>query len=70
MKQIWISTPKTTGLVDVIEADIIIATPPIWKRFIGQSLCNLINWLKKTGQQPIATKEIDNGKKEYGFFCL
>lgn len=45
IKTYWLSTSKVTGLVEVINESIS-KTPPIWKRFIGQHIWNLIRWLK------------------------
>lgn len=42
----WVSTVKVTGMVRVNHSMIIILTPPIWRKFIGQPFSNLKNWLK------------------------
>jgi hypothetical protein len=45
----WLSTQRMTICVDVDARGIIVAAPPIARKFIGQPSANLGNWLR---QQP------------------
>ncbi len=46
----WISCDKFTGQVCVDpETRLIGFAPPVWKRFIGQPIDNLVAWLDKFG---------------------
>ncbi len=47
MSRWWLSTTRMTVLVECDEQDIITATPPIVRKFIGQPIDNLIAWMKK-----------------------
>lgn len=46
MKQYYISTEKATAFVETNDNGYITLTAPIWKRFKGQHIDNLIRWLK------------------------
>lgn len=46
MRWYYISCRWATGGVKIDDYDNIIKAPPIWRRFLGQSYFNLINWLK------------------------
>lgn len=43
----WLSTERMTICVDVDAAGIIVAAPPIARKFIGQPATNLGNWLRR-----------------------
>lgn len=43
----WLSTEKMTVCVDVDVNGIIVAAPPIARKFIGQPSANLGNWLRR-----------------------
>src|ERR1017187_4499383 len=45
----WLSTPRMTGMVITDKPGNIQFTPPIWYRFKGQPLGNLVGWLEKQG---------------------
>jgi hypothetical protein len=45
----WLSTERMTVCVDVDARRIVVAAPPIARKFIGQPATNLGNWLR---QQP------------------
>lgn len=47
VKKWWISSTMATGQVDTtIESPfIIVSTPPIWGKFLGQELFRLVGWL-------------------------
>lgn len=47
MKEYWISCEKFTGGITVDENNIIIEGMPIIRKFIGQPLINLSNWMQK-----------------------
>ncbi len=48
LTELWVSSPhKGTGYVGIDDNTIIRKTAPIWRRFIGQPLHNLVNWLAK-----------------------
>jgi hypothetical protein len=51
IRKYWITSEWATGQVNVDvdpeEGIIIISTPAVWGKFIGQPLGNLCNWLKK-----------------------
>ena len=58
MTRYWVSTPKMPMAIAVVvdESNIVkgmssIVTPDITKRFVGQNLENLLEWMKKTGGQ-------------------
>jgi hypothetical protein len=42
----YVSCPWATGMVSVNGLGVITDTPPIWRKFIGQRLTNLMAWLK------------------------
>jgi hypothetical protein len=46
---LYLSTRKMTILVEYNEDGKIISTPPIAKKFIGQSIFNLVGWMRKQG---------------------
>jgi hypothetical protein len=48
MTKYYISCRVATGQVSVNDRTIISA-PPIWYRFIGQDISNLIRWLDRFG---------------------
>ena len=35
-KQYWVSTKYATGLITTNETGLIVATPPVWKRYRGR----------------------------------
>lgn len=43
----WLSTEQMTVCVDVDARGIIVAAPPIARKFIGQPARNLGNWLRR-----------------------
>lgn len=43
----WLSTERMTICVDVDANGIIVAAPPIARKFIGQPSANLGNWLRR-----------------------
>lgn len=43
----WLSTERMTVCVDVDGRGIIVAAPPIARKFIGQPATNLGRWLRK-----------------------
>ena len=43
----WLSTERMTVCVDVDAAGIIVAAPPIARKFIGQPSTNLGRWLRR-----------------------
>lgn len=55
IRKFWITTPQVSGEVNVNARGQICETPPVWKRFLGQSLYALTGWLKNNG-----TVEIEN----------
>ena len=48
MQSYWLSSEKMTVLVDVKDNTIVIA-PPIVRKFLGQPIKSLINWMEKQG---------------------
>lgn len=46
-KSWWLSTEKMTVCVDVDARGIVVAAPPIARKFIGQPSTNLGRWLRK-----------------------
>ena len=48
--KLWVSSLKFTEQVDVADGEVILMTPPIWKKFVGQPLENLVGWLTKFGK--------------------
>lgn len=50
MKKLWVSSPKFTGQVDVADGEVITMTPPVWRKFVGQPLENLVAWLSQFGK--------------------
>lgn len=68
MTKYWVSCPKFTGQVNVENAEgvldggidlnaTIIDTPPVWKKFKGQTLHSLLHWLSRFGR--VNTKELN-----------
>lgn len=47
MKDIWVSSDCGTGMITIDDSDIILKTPPLWKKFKGQNAKNLAKWLNK-----------------------
>lgn len=45
----WFSTPRMTVAVEVKDG-IIINSPPITRKFVGQPVENLKRWLEKQGE--------------------
>lgn len=58
MKILYVSSPRMTGCVDVTDSDIIIKTPPVWRKFTGKHLKDLTNWLNKHGKVTVEVMEI------------
>ena len=51
MTKVWVSSPKFTGQVDVSDNNkSILTAPPVWRKFQGQRLENLVLWLMKFGK--------------------
>lgn len=50
MTKLWVSSPKFTGQVDVDDGQVMLMTPPVWGKFRGQPLENLVKWLSKWGK--------------------
>jgi len=53
-RAVWLSCKKFTGRVVTFEdernhVERIMNAPPVWSKFIGQPLANLIVWLRKFG---------------------
>lgn len=46
MRVLWVSCKWATGMVKVGDDGIVTDTPPVWRKFIGQPLDNLLKWLK------------------------
>lgn len=53
MKTLWISNKKFTCQVESNENNCAINTAPILKKFIGQHVNNLVNWLDKNFPETI-----------------
>ena len=49
MRTIWLSSYRMTVVVSVDDEDVIQTASPIVRRFIGQQLANLVNWMGKQG---------------------
>jgi hypothetical protein len=47
MTRLWVSSPKGTCFVNTDDNTIIVDTAPLWRKFKGQPLGNLIRWLGK-----------------------
>ena len=45
MIKYWVSTERVTGQVNTRDG-MIVFTPPIWRKFLGQPFQNLKNWLR------------------------
>jgi hypothetical protein len=45
----WVSHPQFTGQVNTDRARRIISTPPAWRKFQGQPLGQLLDWLRDLG---------------------
>jgi hypothetical protein len=45
MNKLWIKTDWATGQVDVGFNDVIRVAPPIWRKFVGQHIRRLVEWL-------------------------
>jgi len=59
----WLSSPTMTGQVDTSLKGIIVDTPPIWRKFVGQYWKRLYDWLaKKFGTQNIKAVYLDSFK--------
>lgn len=57
----WVSSKRMTGLVTVSDGRIV-WTPPIWRKFEGQSFGNLTRWLERQGGLKVEVlKEDDDG---------
>lgn len=56
--KLWISASFATGQVDIDENLIIISTPPIWIKFRGQRIENLILWLKSKSKGKLIIKQL------------
>ena len=48
-RDLWLSSPKMTFSVTVDADDRVTAAAPIARKFIGQPLVNLTDWLKRQG---------------------
>ena len=48
LNKYWISAPRFTGQVDTVSEEpfTILAAPPVWRKFVGQPMKNLIRWLR------------------------
>lgn len=46
MTEYWVSCKWATGYVSVNDKMEILNTAPVWKRFIGQPINNLLRWLR------------------------
>lgn len=44
---LWVSCPWATGLVVIDDNTIIVEIAPVWRKFLGQRLCNLTEWLRR-----------------------
>ena len=55
IKAYWISTSWATAYVEVDDREIITSTAPVWKKFIGQPVSNLINWLSSKDKPELET---------------
>lgn len=53
----WLSSEEMTVIVEINHIGVIINTPPVVHRFIGQPLDNLVFWMQK--QPGFLMKEID-----------
>ena len=49
MKTYWLSSNKMTVIVDIDDDGIIVYGSPIVRKFRGQPLVNLVNWLDRQG---------------------
>ena len=47
-KVLWLSSRRMTIAVDVVNG-IIVETPPVVGKFVGQPIWNLIRWMRKQG---------------------
>ena len=43
----WISSTFATAVVEIDERAVIVKSAPIWRKFVGQPLANLVRWLRK-----------------------
>lgn len=58
MREWWFSTKLATGYVQTDDNNIITKTAPIWRRFTGQHIKNLADWLKKKGEKDFLYEEL------------
>jgi len=49
MRTIWLSSLKMTVVVSVDNDEVIQTASPIVRKFIGQTLNQLVNWMGKQG---------------------
>ena len=45
----WLSSKRMTLYVGTNSSDIVVKTAPIGRKFIGQHIRNIANWLKRQG---------------------
>jgi len=45
----YVSSPRATCKVETDKRGVIVDAAPVWRRFIGQRMTNLLRWLGKEG---------------------
>ena len=72
MSKFWISTPRVTGEIETQTdqdtgcRDVIVAAPPVWRRFIGQPSINLILWLERFWGPELEVRRIEEERVRCG----
>lgn len=49
IRHFWFSTPRMTVYVGIDAGNVIRVTAPITRKFIGQPIRNLANWMRRQG---------------------
>lgn len=65
MRWYYASTPFMTAMVGTRDG-VIVETPPILKRFMGQSIDNLATWVLKSVESTFMEMEEKSGKEPNG----
>ena len=59
---LWVSCEMATCFVHTNDQNVIVHTAPIFRKFEGQSIDNLLDWLKRRGQT-VTVKDLKEIKK-------
>ncbi len=62
IKDWYVSNSKMTGWVRTNEKKMIIETPPVWRKFIGQPFGNLKEWLRNMDPNGFRIKRMKRRK--------